>query len=169
MLTYMATPLDLDRAGVLFKYEPELEPDQRERRSLFASARLEAWITKELPRLESTWKIEVTPQEQLKEFLDGNFCPGETLTYAWQFKPLTHIRDGIWELKTADLRIFGWFWVRDTFIGWAGDLTDRIKRHRLYYGYAGEAARSRDLLDLNLPKFIAGDDPHAVVSNFDSP
>lgn|SRR5262249_3579632 len=165
----MATPLHLDRIGFLFKYEPELEPGQRERRSLFASARLQAWIEKELPGLESIWKIELTPQEQLKEFLDGSFCPGDTLTYAWQFKPLTHIRDGIWELKTADLRIFGWFWMRDTFIGSAANLTDRIKQQHLYRGYAEEAAIFRHRLDLDEPKFITGDDPHAVVSNFDSP
>jgi hypothetical protein len=51
----------------------------------------------------------------------------------------------------------------------ASNLTDNVKRHRLYYGYANEAARFRDRLDLDAPKFVPGDDPHAVVSNFSYP
>lgn len=91
------------------------------------------------------------------------------ITYEWHFKPLTHIEDGIWELKTADLRIFGWFFVRDCFIGSAANLTDTIKQLHLYRPYVQEAVRLRDALDLDIPKFIPGDDPHAVVSDFDYP
>jgi hypothetical protein len=165
----MATALYLDATGVLAKFRPMLEPSQRELRMVFASIRLAKWIKEELPKLESTWKVEVTPQEQLLTFLELEFCPGETLTYQWQFKPLTHIRDGIWELKTPDLRIFGWFWRKDVFIGSAGDLKDRIKEHHLYRGYATEAAMFRNELGLDEPKFIPGDDPHAVVSNYGYP
>jgi hypothetical protein len=79
------------------------------------------------------------------------------------------VQDGIWELKTADLRIFGWFNVLDHFVGAAADTTDRVKQHNLYYGYAGETARFRDGLDLDPPKFIPGADPNAVVSNYTYP
>jgi hypothetical protein len=165
----MATALDLDRAGLLFRLDPDLEPGVLEFRLIYASLRLKEWIQNDLPALESTWNIELTPQEQLQALVEEVFCPGEPLTFGHQFKPLTHIKDGIWELKTADLRMFGWFWVKDCFIGSAADLTDRVKRHRLYHGYAGEAARFRDGLDLDEPKFIPGDNPHAVVSNFSFP
>jgi hypothetical protein len=44
----------------------------------------------------------------------------------------------------------------------------RIKKHDLYRGYANVTTRRfRDELDLDNPKYIPGDDPHAVVSNFD--
>jgi hypothetical protein len=165
----MATPLHLDRTGALFKLDPNLGPGVQEFRTIYASPRLKTWIENVLPTLESTWKIELTPQEQLQAFVEEVFCPGEPLTYEHQFKPITHIKDGIWELKTADLRMFGWFFIKDCFIGSAADLTDNVKRHHLYYGYAGEAARFRDGLDLDEPKFVPGDDPHAVVSNFGYP
>ncbi len=91
------------------------------------------------------------------------------LTYSHRFKPLTHHRDGIWELKTPDLRIFGWFVKRDQFVGWAADATEKIKKHNLYHGYAREAGHFRDNLNLDPPKFVQGDKPDAVVSNFDYP
>jgi len=165
----MATPLELDNAGALFKLDPDLAPGKREIRSIYASPRLKTWIENDLPQLESTWNIELTPQEQLQAFIEEVFCPREPLTYDWHFKPLTHIRDGIWELKTADLRMFGWFFVKDCFIGSAANLTDTVKQLHLYRPYAEEAVRFRDGLDLNHPKFVPGDDPHAVVSDFSFP
>ena len=97
------------------------------------------------------------------------FCSGETLTYGWHFKPLAHIQDGVWELKTADLRIFGWFHTKDCFIGSDVDETWRIKQFRLYHGYRQQCVLRRNALNLDDPKFIPGDDPHAVVSAFDYP
>jgi hypothetical protein len=165
----MATPLELDRRSALFKLDPDLAPGIEEVRQIFVAPRLKAWIENDLPMLESTWKIELSLQEQLQAFIEEVFCPGESLTYNWQFKPLTHIHDGIWELKTADLRIFGWFFVRDCFIGSAANQTDTIKRLHLYRAYAEEAVRLRNSLDLDNPKFVPGDDPHGVVSNFSFP
>jgi len=165
----MATPLELDNAGALFKLDPDLLPGTREFRSIYASPRLKTWIENDLPGLESTWNIELTPQEQLQAFVEEIFCPCEPLSYDWHFKPLTHIQDGIWELKTADLRMFGWFFVKDCFIGSAANLKDTIKRLHLYRPYAEEAVQFRDRLDLDNPKFVPGDDPHAVVSDFSYP
>jgi hypothetical protein len=165
----MATPLELDNAGALFKLDPDLGPGKREIRWIYASPRLKTWIEDALPRLESTWHIELTPQEQLQAFVEEVFAPGEPLTYDWQFKPLTHIEDGIWELKTADLRMFGWFYEKDCFIGSAANHTDVVKQLKLYRPYAKEAVRFRDQLDLNKPKFVPGDNPHDVVSDFSFP
>src|SRR5262249_17769795 len=97
------------------------------------------------------------------------FCSGETLTFSTQFKPLTHLKDGIWELKTPDLRIFGWFHVKDCFIAGNIDTAFNVKNHNLYAGYAGDVARERDQLDLDNPKFVPGDDPNVVVSNYGFP
>ena len=169
MLTYMATPIDLERTGELFKLDPDLGVGKQEFRTIYVSPRLRKWIESDLPHFESTWNVELSPIEQLQAFVEEVFCPGATLTFGQQFKPLTHIRDGIWELKTADLRVFGWFYKKDCFIGSAADMTDKIKRHRLYFGYVNEADRFRDGLNLNEPKFVPGEDPYAVVSDFSYP
>ncbi len=165
----MATLLDLVRCGDLFKLDPDLEPGILDCRCIYTSLKFKTWIEEVLPTLESTWKIEQTPQEQLQSFIEGVFCPGEPLTYDWQFKPLTHIRDGIWELKTADLRVFGWFPKKDHFVGVSADMKDRILQHKLYAPYVRDAADFLSRLDLDEPKYIPGDSPHDVVSDFSYP
>jgi hypothetical protein len=76
--------------------------------------------------------------------------------------------DGIWELKTEDIRIFGFFHKKDCFIGVVADDATRIKTYDLYHGYANvNCRRFREAIDLDNPKCVLGDDPNAVVSNFD--
>jgi hypothetical protein len=67
------------------------------------------------------------------------------------------------------LRIFGWFHAKDCFIGYRAEHADFVKKHNLYYGLASEAARFRDQLDLDEPKFIPGDDPNVILSNYNFP
>lgn len=118
--------------------------------------------------MESDWGIESTPMEQL-DALVGRFAAGEILTFQHHFWPLSNLGSGVWELKTQDLRVFGWFPQRDCFIGDKADNTTRIKQHRLYSGYVNEVVRFRNALDLDEPKFLEGVDPRVVVSNFDLP
>ncbi|MCB9947888.1 MAG: hypothetical protein H6842_08675 [Rhodospirillaceae bacterium] len=164
----MATLLELRAAGRLIRFDPALGPDEQELRLIYVLPELLDWLRDKLPQLGSTWQIEQSPEEQL-DALIATYCSGEVLQYGRQFKTLNHVRDGIWELKTADLRMFGWFQARDCFIGTAANCADLIKVHRLYYGYCSEAVRKRELLDLDEPKYVPGNDPNAVVSNFDYP
>jgi hypothetical protein len=164
----MATVIDLDRAGELFKLDV-LEQHVQEFRTIYASPLLRKWITETLPALPSALGLELSPQQQVFDLAEL-FCSGGRLSYGLQFKPLTHIVDGIWELKTPDIRIFGWFRQRDCFIGAVADDATKIKKHNLYVGLANVTTRRfRDSLDLDEPKYVTGDDPHAVVSNLDYP
>lgn len=165
----MATVLDLAAQGKLSKLDAQLEPPQQELRMVHAGPKLLKWIQNDLSSLQSTWRIEQSPAEQLDDLMQV-FCSGEPLTVGWQFKSLTHVADGVWELKTPDLRVFGWFHQKDCFIGVIADTADRIKQYHLYEGYSRvEVVGFRNALDLDEPKFIAGDDPHAVVSNYSYP
>ena len=75
----------------------------------------------------------------------------------------------MWELKTPDLRLFGWFNVRDSFIITEIDLTHRVKMYNLYAGYAGQVVRKRTQLELNEPKSVLSTDPQHVVSSYNYP
>jgi hypothetical protein len=164
----MATLLQLNHQGVLFRLDV-LEQGVQEFRQFYVSPDLRKWITDVLPTSTSVWNIELTPLEQFVD-LTETFCTGDRLMYGHQLKPLTHIAEGIWELKTQDIRIFGWFPKKDCFIGVVADDATKIKKHNLYRGYANVTTRRfRDALNLDDPKYISGDDPHAVVSNFDYP
>jgi hypothetical protein len=161
----MATLIELCGTGELYKLDPQLEANEQEWRMIYLSPDLRLWLEKDLPNLEATWSTEIDPTQQLDALVE-EYCSGCTLYYGPQFHPIRHVQDGIWELKTPDLRIFGFFHVRDCFIGWRAGHTDFIKKHDLYYGFAGETAGFRARLNLNDPKFVPGDDPNAVVSNF---
>jgi hypothetical protein len=164
----MATLSELELRGDIWKMDPALPPREQEERAIFASPALLAWIANVLPGLGSTWNIEMSPIEQL-DVLVGDFCAGHELTYKHHFKPLLHKLDGIWELKTADLRVFGWFPVKDHFLAVKADLADRVKISGLYNGYCGEVDRFRTALELDDPKHIQGIDPNGVVSNYSYP
>jgi hypothetical protein len=164
----MATLLGLSGpGGPLFKLGA-LGLNEQEFRCLYLSLKLKLWMENELPALLATWQTELSCLEQV-DALTSEFCAGETLSHGPQFHALKPISDGVWALKTGDIRIFGWFHTKDHFIGVVANEAYRIKLHDLYLGYVGEVARFRDGLDLNEPKFIPGDDPRAVVSNYDSP
>ena len=164
----MATLLTLVEQGRLIKVDPALGPRELESRNIYAFPHVIDWFSKTLPNLGSTWKLEVSPQEQV-DALIGIFCSDQILTYDWHFKPLSHIQDGIWELKTPDVRIFGWFFAKDIFIGTDADAAERIKQLKMYRPYREQAVRFRDKLDLDEPKFVPGKDPQNVVSDFDYP
>lgn len=164
----MATIIELSEAKEITKIDPGLEPGTQEFRVIYASPRLITWMSDILPALKSEWDTSITPLEQLDAFLEI-YGSGEVLTYDRRFKPLCHHMDGIWEFKTPDLRLFGWFVKKDQFVGWAADLAAKVKKHELYHGYAREAGNFRQKLKLDEPKYITGEDPYAVVSNFDYP
>jgi hypothetical protein len=120
----------------------------------------------------SQWRREVTPQEQFSALV-SQFISGDDLIFNHDFKALhknqrgmRNYDDGVWELKTADVRLFGWFCNFDWFVGAAIDEAWRVKEHDLYAGYREEVIRFRSGLDLNDPKFIPGGEPVNVVSNF---
>lgn len=164
----MATVVELDVRGDLCRYDPNLRAGEQEFRCLYGSPRFVGWVQNDLPNLGSTWGIDQSPTEQFDAYMEI-FASDEPLYFGWAFKPLVHLADGVWELKTADLRIFGWFSAKDCFIAYVADTKERIRLHRFYNGYAQETLRFRTQLDLNEPKFVLGDDPHAVISNFDHP
>lgn len=164
----MATLRELDDAGLLFKLDPDLPRGQLPGRMIYAAERLVRWISEALPALGSDLGVELSPNEQVAA-LFGEFCAGKELAYGPRFHDLRPAHKGVWELKTPDIRIFGWFAHRDHFVGVSADTANRIKDHNLYPGYRDEAVRFRDQLDLDPPKFVPGRDPHAVVSNYHIP
>ena len=164
----MSTVLELAELGGLVKLDPALEPNELEWRIVYALPHLLPQLQTELPTYVSQWRVESSPLQQFDALLEV-FCSGETLTFDRMFKPLTHIQDGVWELKSPDLRLFGWFPMKDCFVMGAMDTALKVKSHNLYVGYANMVAYRRNQLSLDHPKFIPGKDPNDVVSNYDFP
>ncbi len=160
----MATLLELVAADVITKVDPMLGLREMEMRCIFLLPRALKWLSEVLPNAESDWNIQEEPSEQL-DALFYEFCAGKSLQVETRFKCLTNLGEGIWQLKTADLRLFGWFAKKDHFVVCDCDLATRIKISGLYKGYCQQAVRFRDDLDLNEPKFVSGDNPDDVISD----
>jgi hypothetical protein len=171
----MATLSELARSdeGPLFKLDPGLDEDELENRLIYTSAKLKTWITDTLPALTPFYPDQtVTPLQQLTDLV-ATFASGVQLFIGNDFKPFSRqnphpIGGGVWYLKTSDLRVFGWFPVKDCFVGVVAD-DYRVKIKDLYEGYRGEVIRFRQALPLDEPKFIDGVDPNGVLSNWHFP
>ena len=160
----MATLLDLSACGEVWKLDAG-EPSRQEVRRIYVLPRLKKWMDVDLHLLAADWTPEQTPAEQLVAFL-GDYCSGASLGFGTQFKPLTHLAAGIWQMKMPDLRLFGWFQMKDCFIAVDCDLASAVKRRRMYGPYCCQAVKYRNQLLLDEPKFMSGVDPDDVLSNF---
>jgi hypothetical protein len=161
----MATLLELEDQRRVIRIDPALSWREFEARRLYVLPNAYEWIEESLPAKVSNWNIQESPAEQL-DVLIYEFCVGNPLAFGERFKCLTHLGGGVWELKTADLRLFGWFSHKDCFIVSDCDDTGRIKLSNLYSGYCKQVVRRRDELDLDEPKFVPGDNPDDVVSDW---
>jgi hypothetical protein len=164
----MATLLELERQGFLVRYDPELEARVLEQRQIYLSKVAEKWLDKVLPNLESQWDLTESPLEQVDDLL-AKFCSGSALSHGRQFHVMHPIAQGIWELKTADVRMFGWFVAKDCFLIGNCESASRLKsanpnQASVYARNVAAAAGFRQILNLDEPKFLEGSDPNVVVS-----
>lgn len=73
------------------------------------------------------------------------------------FRVLRHEARPARELKTPDLRVFGWLAKRDCFIAAFGDWADKVKDHGLYRGYRLEIRRLRRQWGAELDLCVEGE------------
>jgi len=93
-----------------------------------------------------------------------SFISGRPLTFMKQFRPIRAEPNAVWEFKTPDLRIFGWFVVKDCFVAVFGDWADRVKDLDLYRGYRTEIKRIRRGMGAMDELCVKGIDAGDVIS-----
>lgn len=151
----------LESSGVLHRYETDLERDELPERLLYCTDGFRDWFGRVLPTLKRD-RGTLTPQEQVeRQFHD--FVLGRPQVYNQGVKSLDPMIDGVWEMKTSDVRIFGWFAARNCFIAVNGALrSDLVPRSR-FAPFVAEVKQMRDSLDLDEPKFLTGGAPRDVL------
>lgn len=138
----------------LFLYQTDLDGLPAVR-WMYMTPRCKKVICEDLPSWTSRWKIAETPTQQFDALMD-QYLTGEAMDYGTSIKVLAPTDKHVWEMKTQDLRLFGWFYKKGIFIATALDLADRVKGPNLYNGYRDEAVRVRSEIDLRPPKCIEG-------------
>lgn len=161
----MATVAELEGRGALRRHDPNLDWRDQEVRAVYALPSAANWIAVDIAAVASRFSHDLTPCEQADNLL-ANFCAGQSMAIPRQMRLLRHIMHGVWELKTLEVRLFGWFYRKDIFICASCALADDVKQNALYEHHRDIVVAARDALDLDEPKFIPGEDPDDVISNF---
>lgn len=81
------------------------------------------------------------------------------MAYGPWFHDMEPKTDEVWEMKTADLRIFGWMYQPRKFIAVRGGYADHYKEPTKIKTYADErrvVAEARDALPLDGDKYAKG-------------
>lgn len=161
----MATILELVARGDLVKLDPQLDPDEQEFRLVYFVRRVSMGLPAQLEQMQSLKNIEQSSAEQLDEIL-YNFTSGKPLGYPRDFHEMYHRGEGFWELRTADVRVFGFFPQKDWFV--CTDVADknRLMQFRLTNQYVAQGKRRRAELDLDHPGWIESVEPRDVVSDW---
>jgi hypothetical protein len=152
----MATVAMLASEGQLVRIGGGLDSREQPLRLLYAFPHVAEWLKATLPTERPFYPdTDMTPIEQVDD-LFHDFVSGEDMDYYYRCHFMTPLVEGVWELKTLDVRMFGWAHVRCAFVIANIDAMARVKSLGLYTGYRDDTIRRRNLLPLDEPKFVKG-------------
>lgn len=150
-------------SGALSQVDVGLAGRDLPSRLLYATPGFLRWVEERLEKNEpSSLGSDTSPVEQL-DYLFYSFVSGRPL-HSRQFRAIKAERNAVWELKTLDFRIFGWFAQKDCFVAVFGDWADHVKDHDLYRGYRLEVRRLRRELGVGDALCVEGVNPEDVIS-----
>lgn len=125
-------------------------------RRLFGTPEFLAWLNVDVKSAESVDPHELAPKQQAFDFI-RTFQLGLPFAVGRAFKRMRpHERD-VFEFCTYDLRIFGWFYRKATFIAARGDFMEHThSRAGIYEKHRNYVEQLRSGIDLDPPKWIVG-------------
>lgn len=107
---------------------------------------------------------DLRPLAQVQQVLK-NFIIGWPMRIGLDFHVMAPLESDVYELKTPDIRLFGWFYRRDHFIVVCGADIGRLKGQGLYGQYRDRVVEARRQLPLDEPKCLWGAKEHDVISD----
>ena len=160
----MPTIADLVSSGAIVKIDVELAPRDQPLRLLYGTPQFISWLQDVLEGAEPPGRLGVASIAEQIDDLFYSFLSGERLVFTKQFRVVRAEENAIWELKTPDVRIFGWFMAKDCFVAVFGNWADTIKDHDLYRGYRIAIRRLRRELGIDATLCVKGAAPDDVLS-----
>lgn len=151
----MATLAHLVSIGSLIKHEAELESGEMPDRFVYHDPALGSWLEDTLPSLPRDRSRNLTPAQQVDLIL-YEFVTRKPMMYGQDDRKLDPVHAHVWELKTEDVRLIGWFPCKATFVIVCGELKKNLRSFKDYAPYVARAVIFRDLLDLDEPKMLTG-------------
>ncbi len=158
----MATLGYLALQGKLKKHDADLEAWEQPIRFVYFSLEADAWIANTLISAQSDHGNNRSPFEQVEAMLH-EFIVRKVIAYGSRYHPLDPIGHYVWELKTPDVRLIGWFARRGVFVVVCGRLKCELKPAKLVSPCVNNVVWFRNQLDLDVPKWIVGASSNAVL------
>ena len=155
---------DLVKNGAIVKIEVELGPQEQPRRLLFGTPPFIGWLQGVLDGTVPPHPLSYMSAAEQIDDLFYSFASGAPMIFNRQFRAIRAEDHAVWELKTPDIRIFGWFMAKDCFVAVFGNWADIIKDHDLYRGYRIAIRRLRRELGVDAELCVKGSAPHDVLS-----
>jgi hypothetical protein len=156
----MVTFAKLVEQRAIIRVKLRLGRNQFDERELYAYPDCLMWMKAEVPNMVTgRVRSSFTPAEQLITRL-LQWITGKPMVYGRMFQDLLPRSDEVWELKTADLRIFGWMYRPRKFVAVRGGYADDYKEPTKIKNYADDrnaVLEARHALPLDGDKFVTGD------------
>jgi hypothetical protein len=151
----MATLEQLEAGGQLCRYVADLEHWEMPNRCITHAPDFGVWFATALKTEATKRGRNTSPYEQVEQ-LFYEFIVGQPMAYSVNYRKLEPISRNVWELKTVDVRVFGWLTRKCHFLAVCGEFKDNLKAAKLYKPYIDAVCVFRDRLDLDEPKSICG-------------
>jgi len=158
----MATLATLATSGAIIQHDPDLEADEQPVRFAYASPAAHVWCRTVLPGMARDRGRNETPFEQVEQVL-FEFTVGRPMAYDVTYKKLDPLGQHVWELKTVDVRLIGWFARKGCFVIVCAEMKRQLRQARLYRPLIDATVAFRASLDLDPPKEITGVRHHDVL------
>jgi hypothetical protein len=156
----MATP---DNIATITRIIVPLGRGEFDERCFYALPSFMRFLQETLPNLQrGILGAEETPKQQMDTIL-RKWNSGKPMRYGRAFSILKPTHHSVWEMKTADLRIFGWLYRPKVFVAAFAGFTDDYKPQggqpprESYSAARDRVVWLRDQLELDAPSFVTGD------------
>ena len=161
----MATIRELVDSGRLEEIN-SLEENELPMRYLYGTPEFISWLDESLELIEfDPTYAELEPTEQV-DALFGEYSLGHPFSTDRRFKKLASTPDhGIWELKTTDVRIFGFVPEKDKFVCCFGEDADIVKLKNSYGAFIARSRFTLNNLGLDEPPCIMSSEYKDVISD----
>src|SRR5215813_2146547 len=104
----MPTIADLVESGAIMKIEVDLALREQPLRLLYGTPQFIAWLQQILDGAQPPLLLGQTSAAEQLDDLFHSFLRGDKLVFTRQFRAIRAEENAVWELKTPDVRIFGW-------------------------------------------------------------
>lgn len=155
---------DLLESRAIVRIEVELAAHEQPLRLLYGTPQFIDWLQGLLEGAAPPRPLShMSAAEQIDDLFYA-FSSGAPMIFNRQFRAIRLEDHAVWELKTPDIRIFGWFMAKDCFVAVFGNWADIIKDHDLYRGYRIAIRRLRRELGIDATLCVKGSAPDDVLS-----